>query len=131
MTLVPSSRINRREPVPRTCYHDRRSGTAWNSLRPLRINRVASNLKHPRFVRSGSDSCNVHNAIGKTDHEQQVVSDQAPAPPYFYRFKKSLAASTFQCVLRKVDHRVRLLRSGDRSMPLRFNTLAIVPRPTL
>jgi hypothetical protein len=44
---------------------------------------------------------------------------------------RSLAASTFQCALRKVDHGVRLLRSGDGSIPLRFNTLAIVPRPTL
>ena len=30
-----------------------------------------------------------------------------------------------------VDHDVRLLRTGDGSMPLRFNPLAIVPRPTL
>ena len=34
---------------------------------------------------SGRDSRNVHNAIGKTDHEQQVVRDQAPARPYFHR----------------------------------------------
>src|SRR6266446_1721209 len=47
----------------------------------LRISHVAGNLKHPRFVRSDSDCCNVHNAIGKTDHEQQVVSDQAPCAP--------------------------------------------------
>jgi hypothetical protein len=36
----------------------------------------------------------------------------------------------FQCALRKVDHDVRLLRSGDGSIPLRFSTLAIVARPT-
>ena len=70
--------------------------------------------------------------------------DKPPYPkrlraPHFYpnmavqtsTVKKSLAASTFQWALRKVDHVVRLLRSGDGSIPLRFKTLAIVPRPTL
>jgi hypothetical protein len=54
-----------------------------------------------------------------------------PLPVHTSTVKKSLAASTFQCALRKVDQDVRRLRSGDGSIPLRFNTLAIVPRPTL
>ena len=45
--------------------------------------------------------------------------------------KKSLAAKTFQCAFRKVDHVVRLLCSGAGSMPLRFKTFATVPLPTV
>ncbi len=45
--------------------------------------------------------------------------------------KKSLAAKTFQCAFRKVDHVVRLLRSGAGSMPLRFKMFATVPLPTV
>jgi len=45
--------------------------------------------------------------------------------------RKPLAANTFQCAFKKVDHVVRLLLSGEGSTPLRFSTLAIVPRPTL
>jgi hypothetical protein len=45
--------------------------------------------------------------------------------------KKSLAAKTFQCAFRKVDHVVRWLRSGAGSIPLRFKTFAMVPLPTV
>ena len=55
----------------------------------------------------------------------------SPLPVQISTVKKSQAANTFQCALRDVDHGVRWLRPGEGSMPLRFNTLAIVPRPTL
>ena len=58
------------------------------------------------------------------------MGDQTLGCPYLNR-QKSLAASTFQCVLRNAHLGVRRLRAGDDSMPLRFNTLATVPRPTL
>jgi hypothetical protein len=72
----------------------------------------------------------MHNGIEKTDHEQQVVSYH-PLPVHTSTVRKSLAAKTFQCAFRKVDHDVRRLRSGEGSMPLRFSTLATVPRPIL
>ena len=43
---------------------------------------------------------------------------------------KSVAAMLSRCALRKVDHDVRLPRSGAGSMPCSRSTFAIVPRPT-
>jgi len=41
----------------------------------LRIGYVASNLQHPGFIWSRSDAGEVRNAIGKADHEQQIMGD--------------------------------------------------------
>jgi hypothetical protein len=44
----------------------------------------------------------------------------SPARPHFHR-QEVASTNTFQCAFRNVDHDVRWLRSGDGSMPLRFN----------
>jgi len=47
---------------------------------PLRIGHVATNLQHPRLLWSRRDAGDVHNAIGKTDNEQQIVGDECARP---------------------------------------------------
>ena len=42
-------------------------------------------LQHPRFIRSRRDASDVHNPIGKTDHEQQIVGDQPSGCPDLHR----------------------------------------------
>ena len=51
----------------------------------LRIGHVATNLQHPRLVWSRRNAGDVHNAIGKTDNEQQIVGDEALRCPYLNR----------------------------------------------
>ena len=96
-----------------------------------RIGYIARNLEHPRFVRPGRDSCNRYDAVGKTDHEEQVLSDQAPHRPHFHGEEVTGSQDFPVRPEKRRPSACRLLRSGAGSMPLRFNTLAIVPRATL
>src|SRR6476469_5900529 len=51
----------------------------------LVVDKISAHLQHPRFTWPCGDACNLHNAVGKADHEQQVVSYQAPRRPYLHR----------------------------------------------
>jgi hypothetical protein len=93
------------------------------------IYRVSAHLQHPRFIRPRRDTGNIHDPVCDADDEQYVVSQESPRRPHLHA-KKVLAAKTFQWAFKNVDQVVRLLRSGAGSMPLRFNTLPTVPRPT-
>ena len=52
------------------------SGHGWLVLR--------GDLNVLRLLAACCDAGNRHRAIGKTDEEQQVVSDEPPARPYFH-----------------------------------------------
>src|SRR5258705_9264440 len=92
--------------------------TLWATLG---IDESSTQLQHPRFLRSSRDSYYGHHPIGKTDHEQQIVSDQSPARPPLHR--------------EEIARRKRLQMRLQKRRPLgalitlrsRFNAIAIEP----